>query len=157
MTLDMNAPIEKKPRLLGAVLLFAPKTYEVDITGLVSNTVAVRWMEDLRVELMRTHFPEFLGTNSQSFTVIVKTNLHYVLPIRYGDSIRGEVWVSNIARSRWEVAFEFVGSTGLETRIRASQIGAFICSRTGVPLPVPEPILRYALALQSNGASESVA
>src|ERR1700759_3584107 len=117
--------MEATPRQLSVTLPFSPKTYEVDITGIVSNTVAVRWMEDLRVELMRSHFPEFLRTEPHSFTVIVKANINYVLPIHYGDSIRGEVWVENVSRSRWEVAFEFKGGGG-ETRIRAQQIGAFI-------------------------------
>jgi acyl-CoA thioesterase FadM len=141
--------MEACPRPLSASLLFAPKTYEVDITGLVSNTVAVRWMEDLRVELMRTHFPEFLRTDPHSFTVIVKANIHYVLPIQYGDSIRGDVWVDNVSRSRWEVAFEFKGAASRETRIRAQQVGAFICGRTGVPLPVPALIRDRALSLPS--------
>ncbi len=33
------------------------KTYDIDFAGIVSNIVYIRWLEDLRLKMLESHFP----------------------------------------------------------------------------------------------------
>lgn len=130
--------VDARPCLTTAV--FDPKPYEVDFTGFLSNTVATRWMEDLRVKMMREHFSDFDVGKSENLSVIVKTEINYVHPIRYGDHIEGSVWLGKVLHCQWQVRFEFKHKTNGETLLTGLQIGAFVDSKTLIPIRVPKMI-----------------
>lgn len=136
------------PSEVTSELVFRPLPYEVDFTGFLSNTVAPRWMEALRVSLMDRHFPHFDNGAPEHLSVIAETQVKYLMPIRYGDLILGRAWVESASYSRWVVAYAFERNDGGEEVLRGKQIGAFIHARTFTPVRIPEAI-RQCLAPRS--------
>jgi len=119
---------------------FRVKTYDVDFAGIVSNLVYVRWLEDLRLKMLDEHLPlepEFrLGRGP----VLVRTEIDYLRPLRFGDQALGRMWLAGVRRASWSLQAEFT----LEEQLvaRALQVGVFVDYRTLKPLPVPEGLRR---------------
>jgi acyl-CoA thioester hydrolase len=124
-------------------LMFRPLPYEVDFTGILSNTVAPRWMEALRVSLMDRHFPHVDNGAPEHLSVIAETQVKYVKPVRYGDLIRGQARIESVSYSRWVISFAFERRDGGEEVLRGSQIGAFIHTQTFTPVRIPAAIRQY--------------
>nr|WP_157673146.1 thioesterase family protein [Curvibacter sp. AEP1-3] len=106
----------------------------------MSNTVAVRWMEQLRVKMMSDHFSDVDAGDPSNLSVIAKTDVNYLRPIAYGDSIIGSVWVNMVMRSRWEVGFSFISKINGQQTIVGTQIGAFLSPISLLPTRVPQSI-----------------
>jgi acyl-CoA thioester hydrolase len=51
----MNPANQKQP--FEVEINLPVRTYDIDFAGVVSNTVYVRWLEDLRLEMLAHHFP----------------------------------------------------------------------------------------------------
>ncbi len=116
---------------------FHPLPYEVDFTGFLSNTVAPRWMEALRIQLMRTCFPHFDSGAPQHLSVIAETTVRYRKPVRYGDAIVGKAWLQSARYSRWIIAFSFAFEPSGVPALEGRQAGTFIDPRTHLPVPIP--------------------
>ncbi len=140
----MVAPT-KTARSLEARLRFRPKPYDIDLTGVIGNTVIVKWMEDLRVEMMDRHLPKVDVTHPENQSLIYRTEIRYQRPIHYNDLVLGRVWLRKMMRVKWIVEFEFVLENSLlETVVKALQWGAFIEYENGKPIAVPEAFLEVA-------------
>ncbi|MGV2862723.1 acyl-CoA thioesterase [Achromobacter sp. AGC39] len=122
--------------------IFLPKPYEVDFTGFLSNTVAPRWMEDLRVELMRVLFPAFAHGLPANLSVISESTIKYLRPVRYGDSIIGNCWIQSVSHIQWTLVFQFINQNHSEDSIYSKQIGAFINPKTFMPARIPKQLLK---------------
>ena len=69
-----------------AVELALPvKTYDVDFAGVVSNIVYIRWLEDLRLQIMKEHFPLEDQLSDHQSPVLAKTEITYHRPLRLFD------------------------------------------------------------------------
>lgn len=130
-------------------LMFRPMPYEVDFTGILSNTVAPRWMEALRVNLMDTHFPHFDNSAPEHLSVIAETKIQYLKPARYHDVIRGQAWLESASFSRWVIAFRFDFQGDGPTMMRARQVGAFVDPQRLTPVRIPAAVRQLIV----NGSS----
>lgn len=128
-------------RPLRTTLVFRPMPYEVDFTGILSNTVALCWMEALRVTLMDTHFSSFAMDDARNLSVITQAHVHYLQPIRYSDKVHGQVWIERVQGSRFVVAYEFAIQERGQVAVRATQTGAFLESKSFQPVPVPAELV----------------
>lgn len=139
MVTDTLKPDQPSRRCL-TVGRFDPMPYEVDFTGFLSNTVAAHWMERLRVQLTREHFPDFDGNKLENLSVIVQTYTQYYKPIRYGDSVIGSAWISNVTKARWWIQFQFssIEASNKELFIDAYQVGVFIDYKSYKPVRIPD-------------------
>jgi acyl-CoA thioester hydrolase len=126
---------------------FDPMPFEVDFTGYMSNTVVVRWMEILRVRMMKTHFSDVDTGGKEHLSVITRTEIDYVDAIRYGELINGTAWVEDIARARWRIRFDFHNKSNRNLVIRARQDGTFLSPDSFRPTRVPELIRERFLTL----------
>ena len=121
-------------------MVFRPKPYEVDFTGFISNTVATKWMEDLRVSMTDKFFPQLNGSNHEHISVIADTHVKYIKPVSYSDIICGHAWIDSIAHSRWTIYFKFsLKDTNLLV-MEGQQIGVFINRNSLMPIRIPEEI-----------------
>lgn len=113
----------------------SPKTYDIDFGGVVSNIVYVRWLEDLRLDLMAKYFPMqdqlLVGTGP----VIASTKIDYLRPVRMFDQITAHLWVKEIGRRRVIMEAEFLVSGEITTR--ASQTGVFVSLETFKSIDLP--------------------
>ena len=98
--------------------------YDIDITGVVSNIVYVRWFEDLRLRLMDRYCP-FIDLFRRNLSVVLtRTEIEYKKGLTMYDRPVGRVWVSDLRRARWEVSFEIESDGAINCLGR--QVGYFI-------------------------------
>ena len=70
--------------------------------------VYIRWLEDLRLEILAEHFPMEDQLAANRGPILVKTEVTYQGPLRLFDEPIGRMWVSRLGRARWEVQAEIV-------------------------------------------------
>lgn len=117
-----------------------PLPYEVDFTGFVSNTVAPRWMERLRILLMARCFPDVDLNDATNLSVIRRAEIDYLRPIRFTDPIMGRACIKKVLSSSWVVGFSFTNMLTSDVCFEGSQIGVFIDARTFKPKRMPSLI-----------------
>ncbi|MDW3191366.1 MAG: thioesterase family protein [Cytophagales bacterium] len=111
------------------------RSYDIDVLGIVSNIVYIRWFEDLRTYFLDEYYPfqEMLEENTSP--VLKETHIDYQYPITIQDQVKGQVWLSNVGKAKWECAFEIFN----DSRVFATgeQIGYFIDVERKRPVRVP--------------------
>lgn len=117
-----------------------PLPYEVDFTGFVSNTVAPKWMERLRVLLMAQCFPEVDLKDSSNLSVISRVEVDYLRPIQFTDQIMGRAFIKKVLSSSWVVGFSFTNMITSDVCFEGSQTGVFIDATTLKPKRMPSLI-----------------
>jgi acyl-CoA thioester hydrolase len=123
-----------KPLLVEWV--FPVRTYDIDFAGHVSNIVYVRWLEDLRLEMMNKHLPLPELLSKGQAPVLRSTTIDYKQPITILDEVRGLMWMSEMENFRMTLQAEFYkGDTLVAT---ATQTGVFVDMRTKRPVKVPD-------------------
>lgn len=100
------------------------KTYDVDFSGVASHLTFLRWIEDLRLQMLREHPALQRQVDSGGVPVVAHTTVHYREPVGLGETLRGSMWVSRTGRCRWTLRAEF----DLRGRVAvlASQSGCFL-------------------------------
>lgn len=126
----------------GVSLQITPLPYEVDFTGFLSNTVAPRWMERLRLLLMAQCFPEVDLKDETNLSVIRRCEIDYLHPIRFTDQVIGHAYVSEILVSSWVVCSSFTNVVTSDVCFKGSQTGVFIDAVTLRPKRMPPSIAR---------------
>ena len=118
----------------------AVRTYDIDFAGIVSNIVFIRWLEDLRLELMDAAYPLTRALNDDVAPILLKTEIRYRRPVMIADPLVGRIRVKDMTRVRWRLAAEFaVGDT---LCAEAEQEGLFMRLSTRRPIAIPEPLRR---------------
>ena len=126
-------------------LAFPVKTYDIDFAGIVSNIVYVRWLEDLRLELLARTCPLDRLVTDGIGPVLLETHLAYREALTIHDRPEGRMSVEAMGRVRWTVAAEFVTPDTGRVHATARQVGRFVRLDTRRPVPIPDA-LRAALA-----------
>jgi acyl-CoA thioester hydrolase len=113
----------------------AVQTYDIDFAQIVHNIVYIRWLEDLRLQLLAETMPMESLLALGISPILTKTEIEYRLPVRLGDRPLGRMWVSELGRTRWTVQAEIV----VEERLAAvaTQQGYFTQIETQRPVRVP--------------------
>jgi acyl-CoA thioester hydrolase len=111
--------------------------YELDFTGFVCNTVALRWMERLRLLLMEQCFPKVDLNDEKNVSVIRRAEVDYLQPIRLRDRIMGRAFVKKGMSSSWVIGFSFMNLSTAHICIEGSQTGVFIDATTLKPKRMP--------------------
>lgn len=120
---------------------FSPMPYEVDFTGFLSNTVAPRWLERLRVQLIADHFGDQGLFDRQQLSVIARSEIDYLRPIRMGMQLHGRAWIDRCMRASWTIRFTFRDANTDVLCMRSLQVGAFVDPDTFNPARMPPAIV----------------
>ncbi len=123
--------------------------YDIDVLGIVSNIVYVRWFEDLRHHFLDKYWPyeEMIKINQSP--VLAKTELEYKYPLTIHDKPVGRVWVAHFGRGKWEMCFEI--SIGNKIACKGKQTGYVIDTNRMKPIPIPEGLRQqYEIELQKR-------
>ncbi len=120
-------------------LPFTVRTYDIDFAGIVSNIVYVRWLEDLRLQMLAEFFP--LDTAMQTLgiaPVLLRTEIDYKRAIRLFDAVQGRMWLAEAGPVRQVLQAEFT----VDGRVHAvaRQTTCFIDLASGRPVPTPASI-----------------
>jgi acyl-CoA thioester hydrolase len=108
-------------------------TFQIDFAGHVSNIVYVQWMEIGRLLLLKA-----IGRPVERFVesgiapILVETAITYKKPLRLGDTVRAEVWISELTKASAWMEFRFYNGAG-ELAASGRQRGIFIDLKSGKP------------------------
>jgi acyl-CoA thioester hydrolase len=114
------------------------RTYDIDFAGVVSNIVYVRWLEDLRLEMLSRHFPLDEQLKNGIAPVIVQTKIDYRQPIKISDFPIGKMWIKTMESLRWTVNAEIVVND--EVAALGEQVGIFVDLQNKKPIRMPESL-----------------
>jgi acyl-CoA thioester hydrolase len=127
---------EKPVRPLEISMGIEVKPYDIDFMGIVSNITYVRWMEDLRMEFLKTHYPLELLMKDGHVPIIQSITLNYRRPVRMMDNVTGCIWMESFDSPKWTAGMEI--TVNGKTAAMATQSGVFISLATMKPSTVPE-------------------
>jgi acyl-CoA thioester hydrolase len=118
------------PKLIVDIAVY---TFDIDYNQHVSNIVFVRWME-----LCRNRFFEALELSQELLAaqnclpVVSETQIIYKQPVFFGQSIKVEMWLSELAKASCWMAFHFFNNEGALVAT-GRQKGVFINTTTSRP------------------------
>jgi acyl-CoA thioester hydrolase len=114
------------------------RTYDIDFAGVVNNIVYVRWLEDLRLEMLARHFPLDEQLKNGIVPVIVQTKIDYKQSIKISDTPSGKMWIKTMESLRWTVS----ATIAVNGKVAAigEQVGIFVNLQNSKPIRMPESL-----------------
>jgi acyl-CoA thioester hydrolase len=109
--------------------------YDIDLAGIVSNIVYIRWLEDLRTRILEVYFPIERQIALGFLPVLASTSIDYRRPLRFGDEPVGTVWASAFTKARWTLQTAI--KLGERVVAEATQTGYFVDLKSYRPSPIP--------------------
>ncbi|GAW52282.1 thioesterase superfamily protein [Nocardioides sp. PD653] len=99
---------------------------DLDLLGHVNNVVYVDYLQEARVDMMRTHGPAAQGALAEG-TVVVRHEVSYLAPLTFGfRPVSIECWVTEIRAATFTVAYEIFhdlpGDEGRRVYLRATTV-----------------------------------
>ena len=128
--------MNQKP--LAVTLNLQVKTYDIDFAGIVSNIVYLRWLEDLRLEMLETYLPLKQLMTRGYCPIIASTEIKYKKALRMFDRPVAKMWMSELGRLRCSLQAEIYLDNQIVTT--ATQTGFFINLETMRPMAVPQEL-----------------
>ena len=130
----MNAATQKQP--FEVELCLPVRTYDIDFAGIVNNIVYVRWLEDLRLEMLAHHFPLDEQLKNGIAPILIQTKIDYKQSIKISDAPSGKMWIKTMESLRWTVN----AAISIDGKVAAlgEQVGIFVDLQTNKPIRMPE-------------------
>ncbi|KAB7672471.1 acyl-CoA thioesterase [Bacillus sp. B1-b2] len=97
--------------------------YDIDVMGIVSNIVYVRWFEDLRMAFLDKFYPFDEMFSLKISPILIQTECQYQKYLTIFDKPVGRCWVTYLGDKKWEMEFEIV--TADYTHCIGKQSGLF--------------------------------
>ncbi len=133
-------------RPLMVTLPFTVQTYDIDFAQHVNNQVYVRWLEDLRSEVLRQHLPLDKLMAQNTAPILHSTQITYHKSIELFDKPEGRMWCSSLGRATMNLEAEIV--VGEKVCATALQRGILLNIGTTKPVRIPEDLVeRYKTAI----------
>ena len=80
---------------------------DMDLLGHINNVVYVDYLQEARVDMLRTHSPEAHSGMMTEGTVVVRHEVTYAAPLHFGfRPVTIECWVTQIRAASFTVAYE---------------------------------------------------
>jgi len=112
------------------------QTYDIDFAGIVSNIVYIRWLEDLRLQIMERYLPLNSVIAKGYCPTLASTQIDYKKALRLFDRPVGKMWLSDAGRLRFTMQAEIYRDKELVTQ--AKQVCFFVDTQTMRPLAIPD-------------------
>ncbi len=128
-----------RPDRLEVQLPLRVKPYDIDVVGVVSNIVYVRWMEDLRLAMLDAYLPLDEQMADGIAPAILKVEIEYKRAIQIHDEVVATMWLSGLEKLRFEVTAEFRANGHVAATGR--QEGCFISLSTKRPVRPPAKLV----------------
>ena len=114
------------------------QTYDIDFAGIVSNIVYIRWLEDLRLKMLKVYHPLEQLMNKGYCPIVESTQIQYKKALKMFDRPVGKIWMSQLGRLRCTLSAEIYLNEQIVTS--ATQTGYFINLETMRPVAIPSDI-----------------
>jgi acyl-CoA thioester hydrolase len=122
-------------RPLEIEMMLPVRTYDIDFAGVVNNIVYVRWLEDLRLEMLARYFPLNEALAQGIAPMLVQTTVNYKQSIRLSDQPIGKMWAKSMESVRWTVTAEIWVAD--RVAVLGEQVGVFIDVQSQRPIRIP--------------------
>ena len=139
----------KAPRPLLVEVPLSVKTYDIDFAGIVSNIVYIRWLEDLRLEILSRYFPLEEQLNKGFAPILSKTSIEYKRPLNIRSTISGRMWMSGLDSRRCYLKAEIL--TKGKVAAVAEQVGLFVRLEDGHPIEMPAELVKLYDSFMTTG------
>ncbi len=91
---------------------------DMDLLGHVNNVVYVDYLQEARVDMLRTHGPAVQTGELAEGVVVVRHEVHYVTPLTFRfKPVLIECWVTEIRAASFTMAYEVFHETGEGRRV----------------------------------------
>jgi acyl-CoA thioester hydrolase len=127
------------------VRTFRVRHYECDAYGHVNNVNYLRYMQEAAFDASAAAGYDLARYAEMGFHWLVRdSDIEYLRPLRYGDSVIVKTWVADFRRVRSRRAYELRVAASGELAARAHTEWVFVDSVSGAPAPIPpEMILAF--------------
>ena len=112
------------------------KPYDIDVVGVVSNIVYVRWMEDLRLAMLDAFLPLDEQMADGIVPAILKVEIEYKRAIQLHDEVIATMWLSGLEKLRFEVTAEFKANGHVAASVARKAVSS-VSARSGPSAPRP--------------------
>ena len=93
---------------------------DMDSLGHVNNVTYVDYLQESRVDMLRTHAPSTGGEELAEGTVVVRHEVEFVAPLVFRfEPVRIESWVTKIRAASFTMAYEILDETEEGRRVYA--------------------------------------
>ena len=133
---QMNLTSQKQP--FEVEICLPVRTYDIDFAGIVNNIVYVRWLEDLRLEMLTRHFPLDEQLKNGIAPIVVQTKIDYKQSIKIFDTPSGRMWMKTIESLRWTVSAAIMVNG--KAAALGEQVGIFVDLQNNRPIRMPETL-----------------
>lgn len=124
------------------VRTFRIRHYECDAYGHVNHANYVRYMQEAAFDASASVGYDFARYQAMNRLWLVReTEIEYLRPLRYGDSVEIKTWVLDFRRIRSRRAYEFRFADSGELVARASTDWVFLEQATGRPATIPQDMM----------------
>lgn len=110
---------------------------DLDAMGHVNNAVTVTYLEVARTRFWLAHFRELIKDVEFPF-VVARVVVDYKRPIRLGDAVEAELWVSHLGRSSFTLRYRLWASGALAGEAETVQVHYDYAA--GKPQPLEGPL-----------------
>ena len=130
-------------------------TYHIDFARHVSNIAYVQWMEIGRIKLLEAvGMPVHEIYAAGIAPILIETQIAYKQPLYLGDTVRVELWLSELGNASAWMEFRFYGKSGT-LAASGRQKGAFVSTETLRPMRLkPEQRQAFERFLDPAGRRE---
>lgn len=115
-----------------------PNGCDIDLAGIVSSIVYVRWLEDMRMQIVDGYHPLERQLEQGCGPIIVETRIQYRRPLTIRDRTVGRMWMKELGRMRWTLLAEVLVDG--ELAASAEHVGAFVSCTTHRPVHMPDEV-----------------
>jgi acyl-CoA thioester hydrolase len=117
---------------------FHVRYYECDAFGHLNNANYLRYMQEAAFDASaRVGFDRFRYEDMGSTWLIYETEIEYLQPILYGDTVQVTTWVIDFHRARSRRAYEFYKNGSNQLAAKAVTDWVYIDRESGKPLTIP--------------------
>jgi len=125
---DMTMPFQVKP-------------YDIDVAGIVHNSVYHCWLDDLRCEFLTNVLSIENQIELGFIPVLARTDISYRRPIKFGDKISAQLRLTNLGKIKWRIECLFFAGDTVVTE--AMQEGCVVDLQSHRPLSLPDSFKTY--------------
>lgn len=121
---------------------FRVRYYECDAYGHVNNANYLRYMQEAAFDATAAAGYDFARYEEMGcYWVTRETDIEYLRPLRYGDSVEVKTWVHSFERVRSRRLYELRRPGESELAARAYTDWAFVEKATGRPARIPQEMV----------------
>ena len=114
---------------------------DTDATGFAYYARYFEWMESARMDMLRSAGGSIDLLRAEGITAVVReTACRYTAPLKLGDAVDVECWVSHIGKTSLAIDYQFSNKTTGAPAGNGSVVVVFITINSGRPTKIPPSI-----------------